>query len=65
MERGLVTLIGMSIAYAASFLGLGLAWWAWRRRSAGPRRGATGARQSDGLPPGDSGRGSRSEEGGA
>ena len=36
MERGLVTLIGMSIAYAASFLGLGLAWWSWRRRQ---RRG--------------------------
>lgn len=32
MERGLVTLIGMSIAYVASFLGLGLAWWSWRRR---------------------------------
>ncbi len=32
MERGLVTLIGMSIAYAASFLGLGVAWWAWRTR---------------------------------
>jgi hypothetical protein len=32
MDRGLVTLIGMSIAYAASFLGLGLAWWSWRKR---------------------------------
>ena len=32
MDRGLVTLIGMSIAYAASFLGMGLAWYAWRRR---------------------------------
>jgi len=32
MERGLVTLIGMSIAYAASLLGMGIAWWAWRRR---------------------------------
>ena len=31
MERGLVTLIGMSIAYLASFLGMGLAWWSWRR----------------------------------
>jgi hypothetical protein len=31
MERGLVTLIGMSIAYIASLLGMGLAWWAWRR----------------------------------
>jgi hypothetical protein len=32
MDRGLVTLIGMSIAYVASFLGLGLAWWSWRKR---------------------------------
>jgi hypothetical protein len=32
MERGLVTLIGMSIAYVASLLGMGLAWWAWRRK---------------------------------
>ena len=32
MDRGLVTLIGMSIAYLASFVGMGLAWWAWRRR---------------------------------
>ena len=32
MERGLVTLIGMSIAYAASVLGMGIAWWAWRKR---------------------------------
>ncbi len=32
MERGLVTLIGMSIAYVASFLGLGLAWYGWKRR---------------------------------
>lgn len=35
MERGLVTLIGMSIAYVASFVGMGLAWWAWKRRLAG------------------------------
>ena len=35
MDRGLVTLIGMSIAYVASFLGLGLAWWAWRRNRKG------------------------------
>ena len=32
MDRGLVTVIGMSIAYVASFIGMGLAWWAWRRR---------------------------------
>ncbi len=36
MDRGLVTLIGMSIAYVASLLGMLLAWWAWRR-SKGPR----------------------------
>lgn len=35
MERGLVTLIGMSIAYAASLLGMGIAWWAWRKRHRG------------------------------
>ena len=33
MDRGLVTLIGMSIAYVASFIGLGLAWWSWRKRT--------------------------------
>jgi hypothetical protein len=32
MERGLVMLLGMSIAYLASCLGLGLAWWSWRKR---------------------------------
>lgn len=32
MERGFVTLIGMSIAYVASFIGLGLAWYGWKRR---------------------------------
>lgn len=39
MDRGLVTLIGMSIAYVASFVGLGLAWWSWRKRhrKGGPR----------------------------
>jgi len=37
MEHGLVTLIGMTIAYAASFLGMGLAWWAWRRHHGGDR----------------------------
>jgi len=38
MERGIVTLIGMSIAYVASLLGMGLAWWAWRRRGPGGQR---------------------------
>lgn len=32
MERGLVTLIGMSIAYVASLVGMAIAWWAWRKR---------------------------------
>ena len=32
MDRGLGALIGMSIAYLASFAGLGLAWWSWRKR---------------------------------
>ncbi len=31
MDRGLVTLFGMSIAYVASLIGLLLAWWSWRR----------------------------------
>ncbi|MCG6988519.1 MAG: hypothetical protein LJF06_10105 [Gemmatimonadetes bacterium] len=34
MERGYVTLIGMSIAYIASFLGLWLAWYGWKKRHA-------------------------------
>ena len=32
MDKGLVTVIGMSIAYVASFVGMGLAWWSWRKR---------------------------------
>jgi hypothetical protein len=35
MDRGFVTLLGMSIAYLASFLGMGLAWWAWNKRGGG------------------------------
>jgi hypothetical protein len=35
MDKGLVTLLGMSIAYLASFLGMGLAWWSWRKRRGG------------------------------
>jgi len=31
MDRGFVTLIGMSIAYVASFAGLALAYWGWRK----------------------------------
>ena len=32
LEQGLVTVIGMSIAYAASFLGMALAWYGWKKR---------------------------------
>jgi hypothetical protein len=32
MDPGLATVVGMSIAYIASFIGLGLAWRAWHRR---------------------------------
>ena len=35
MDRGLVMLIGMSIAYLASLLGMTLAYVAWRRRHPG------------------------------
>ncbi len=38
MEQGLVTVIGMSIAYAASFLGLALAWYGWKKRHSGEER---------------------------
>lgn len=38
MDRGLVTLIGMSIAYLASLLGMGFAWWGWRRKHKNPER---------------------------
>lgn len=31
MDRGLVTLIGMSIAYVASVAGLALAYWGWKK----------------------------------
>ncbi len=33
MNEQLATVIGMSIAYIASFIGLGLAWWAWHQRA--------------------------------
>jgi len=42
MDKGLVTVIGMSIAYAASFLGMGLAWWSWRKRRRGGNRDGDG-----------------------
>ena len=31
MDKGLAMVIGMSIAYVASFLGLVLAWYAYRK----------------------------------
>ncbi len=49
MDRGLVTLIGMSIAYVASLAGLGLAWWAWRRR----RKGDVFQKRDSGTPSND------------
>jgi len=33
MDKGITMLIGMSIAYLASFLGLALAWNHWRKRN--------------------------------
>ena len=38
MDQGLVTVIGMSIAYAASFLGMALAWYGWKKRHGGEER---------------------------
>lgn len=31
MDRALVTVIGMSIAYLASFMGMALAWYSWKK----------------------------------
>lgn len=44
MDQAFVTVIGMSIAYVASFAGMGLAWWAWKRREGdeGDERAAGG-----------------------
>jgi len=36
MNEGLSVLIGMSVAYAASFLGMIVAYLAWRRRRRNP-----------------------------
>ena len=38
MDRGLVTLIGMSIAYVASFAGLAFAYWGWKKHLRGEAR---------------------------
>jgi len=35
MDQGLVTVIGMSIAYVASFMGMALAWYGWKKRHQG------------------------------
>jgi hypothetical protein len=35
MDQGLVTVIGMSIAYVASFMGMALAWYGWKKRHHG------------------------------
>jgi hypothetical protein len=49
LMKGYVTLIGMSIAYVASFIGLGLAWYGWKKRhgtgegSSGDTRNAGGS----------------------
>lgn len=51
MDRGLATVIGMSIAYVASFVGLVFAWVGWRER-----RGGRGGRQ---IGAGDGGGGDR------
>jgi len=39
LDRGLVTVVGMSIAYVASLVGMGLAYWAWRKREREEREG--------------------------
>jgi lactate dehydrogenase-like 2-hydroxyacid dehydrogenase len=31
MDKGLATVIGMSVAYIASFLGMALAWYSYRK----------------------------------
>jgi hypothetical protein len=33
MDQAFATVIGMSIAYLASFIGMGLAWYGWKRRA--------------------------------
>lgn len=46
MDRGLATVIGMSIAYVASFAGLAFAWVGWRKRR-GDRDGSGAGTPSD------------------
>jgi hypothetical protein len=33
MDKGLAMVIGMSVSYLASLLGLGLAWYTYRKRN--------------------------------
>lgn len=48
MDRGLATVIGMSIAYAASFVGLAFAWVGWKKRHGrGRRSGEAGREERD------------------
>jgi len=39
MNKALAMVIGMSIAYAASFMGLILAWYNYRKRNPGSDKG--------------------------
>ena len=32
MDRGYAMMLGMSLAYVASLLGMAVAWWSWRKR---------------------------------
>jgi hypothetical protein len=43
MNEGLSVLVGMSVAYAASFLGMIVAYLSWRRR----RRNQTGTNKEE------------------
>ena len=43
MNEGLSVLVGMSVAYAASFLGMVVAYLSWRRR----RKDQTGAKKEE------------------
>lgn len=38
MDKGFYMVVGMSIAYLASFLGLALAWYSWRKHEKEKRR---------------------------
>ncbi|MEW5976228.1 MAG: hypothetical protein AB1898_10535 [Acidobacteriota bacterium] len=38
MDRDWAIVLGMSVAYLASFLGMGFAWWSYRRRKKGTQQ---------------------------